>query len=129
VNKRVAGAARGFAAAVPAALFAALAGTALHRQSLVIAGVDVPWGAAAALVLLGAVQLWLAAWSRSLLPTAVAGIGCYAAVGALAAAGPGKQLILGDPAGNIWVYGIAGVTLVMLVVAARLRRQGQRHRG
>ncbi|MBO1267343.1 hypothetical protein [Arthrobacter cavernae] len=123
MNKRVAGTARGLAAAVPAALFAALAGTALHRQSVVIAGVDVPWGAAAALVLLAAVQLWLAAWSRSLLPTAVAGIGCYAAVGALAAAGPGKQLILGDPAGNIWVYGIAGVTIAMLIVAAWLRRR------
>jgi hypothetical protein len=30
-------------------------------------------------------------------------------------------LVLGDASGNVWVFGIAGVTLVMLVVAGRLR--------
>ena len=44
-------AAASIAAAVPAALFVALAGTALHRHDLVLGGVDVPWGAVAALVL------------------------------------------------------------------------------
>ncbi len=105
------------------ALFAALAGTALHRQALLLAGVDVYWGAAAALLLLASLELLLAAWSRSLLPTAVAGIACYAAVGALSVTGTGKQLIVADVAGNVWVYGIAAVTLVMLLWCRRYSRR------
>lgn len=117
----VAGAARGIAAAVLAALFVAAAGTALHRQTAVWSGVEVSWGVAAALLLLASVQLWLAAWSRSILPTAIAGVVSYAAVGVLSSAGPAKQLVLGDALGNVWVFGIGGVTLVMLVAASRLR--------
>ncbi len=86
-----------------------------------MAGVEVPWGVVAALVLLASVQLWLAAWSRSIVPTAVAGVVSYAAVGVLSSAGQAKQLVLGDAVGNVWVFGIAAVTLVMLVVASRLR--------
>lgn len=112
--------ARGIAAAVLAALLVAAAGTALHRQSMVISGVDVAWGVCAALLLLASVQLWLAAWSGSVIPTAVAGVVVYATVGALSSGGRDKQLLLGDAAGNIWVYGIAAVTLIMLVVASRL---------
>jgi N-acetyl-1-D-myo-inositol-2-amino-2-deoxy-alpha-D-glucopyranoside deacetylase len=123
LNKGATGAARGIAAAVPVALFAALTGTALHRQALLIAGVDVYWGAPAALLLLASLELWLGAWSRSLLPTAVAGIVCYAAVGALSSAGTGKQLIVADVPGNVWVYGSAGVTLVMLLWCRRYRRR------
>ncbi|BCW49198.1 hypothetical protein [Arthrobacter sp. StoSoilB13] len=121
MNKGVASAARGIAIAVLAALFVAAAGTALHRQTVVLSGVDVPWGVCAALLLLASVQLWLAAWSVSVIPTAVAGVGAYAAVGALSSGGPSKQLLLGDAMGNIWVFGIAAVTLIMLVVASRLR--------
>jgi hypothetical protein len=122
LNKGATGTARGIAVAVPVALFAALAGTALHRQTLLLAGVDVYWGAAAALLLLASLQLLLGAWSRSLLPTAVAGIVCYAAVGAISSAGTGKQLIVADVPGNVWVYGSAGVTLVMLLWCRRYRR-------
>ena len=68
MNKRAAGTAGGIAAAVPAALFAALAGTVLHGQDVLVAGVEVPWGAAAALVLLGSVELWLGAAFRSVAP-------------------------------------------------------------
>jgi hypothetical protein len=122
VTKRATGAASGIAVAVPVALFAALAGTALHRQTLLIAGVDVYWGAAAALLLLASLQLWLGAWSRSLIPTAVAGIACYVAVGLVSAAGTGKQLIVADVPGNVWVYGSAGVTFVVLLWCRRYRR-------
>ena len=45
----------------------------------------------------------------------------YAAVGVLSSGGPAKQLVLADVAGNVWVYGIAGVTFIMLLVASRLR--------
>ncbi|MCT9869506.1 hypothetical protein [Paenarthrobacter aurescens] len=121
MKRGAAGTVRGIAAAVLAALFVATAGTALHRQALSMAGVEVPWGVVAALLLLASVQLWLAAWSRSILPTAVAGVVSYAAVGVLSGAGPAKQLVLGDAVGNVWVFGIAAVTLVMLVAASRLR--------
>ncbi len=100
--------------AVPVALFAAIAGTALHRQSVEASGTSLAWGLAAALVLLGSFQLCLGAWSRSVIPTAVAGVVCYAAVGYLATASPGKQLVIGDVSGNVWLFGIPALTLVML---------------
>ncbi|MFJ5954859.1 hypothetical protein ACIQC5_02755 [Paenarthrobacter sp. NPDC092416] len=121
MKRRVAGAARGIAAAVPAALFVAVAGTGLHRQTIQWSGGDLVWGVVVALLLLASVQLWLAAWSRSLIPTAVAGMVSYAAVGVMSSSGPRKQLVLGDLAGNVWVFGIGVTTVVMLLVASRLR--------
>ncbi|VXC74289.1 conserved membrane hypothetical protein [Arthrobacter sp. 9V] len=118
--RRAAGSVRGIATAVLAALFVALAGTGLHRQAVVWSGVEIPWGVAAALLLLASVQLWLAAWSRSVVPAAVAGVVSYGVVGVLSSAGPAKQLIPGDTVGNVWVFGIGGVTLIMLVVISRL---------
>ncbi|WOH17464.1 hypothetical protein IRJ34_14030 [Paenarthrobacter sp. GOM3] len=121
MKRGAAGTVRGIAAAVLAALFVAEAGTALHRQTVPVAGVEVPWGVAAALLLLASVQLWLGAWARSIAPTAVAGVVSYAAVGVLSSAGPAKQLVLGDVVGNVWVFGIGAVTMLMLVVVSRLR--------
>jgi N-acetyl-1-D-myo-inositol-2-amino-2-deoxy-alpha-D-glucopyranoside deacetylase len=121
MKKGAASAARGVAVGMLAALFVAAAGTALHRQAAVVAGVGLYWGVCAALLLLASVQLWLVAWSRSVIPTAVAGIGAYTAVGVLSSGGPDRMLILGDAVGNTWIFGIAGVSLIMLLVAARLR--------
>jgi len=86
-----------------------------------LAGVEVAWGVAAALLLLASIQLWLGAWARSIAPTAVAGVVSYAAVGVVSSAGPAKQLVLGDAVGNVWVFGIGAVTMIMLVVVSRLR--------
>ncbi|KRE79791.1 hypothetical protein [Arthrobacter sp. Soil763] len=122
MTRRAAGAAGGIAAAVPAALFAALAGTVLHGQKVLVAGVDVPWGAGAALLLLAAVELWLGAAFRSLLPTAACGVLCYALAGWWTTLPPGRRLIIGDLAGNLWIYGIAVVTVGMLVYCRRYRR-------
>jgi len=94
----------------------------LHGQHLVVGGVELPWGAVAALVLLGAVELWLGAAFRSPLPTAACGVLCYALAGWWSALDPGKRLIIGDLAGNIWVYGIVGVTLITLAWSRRYRR-------
>ena len=121
MNKRAAGTAGGIAAAVPAALFAALAGTVLHGQDVLVAGVEVPWGAAAALVLLGSVELWLGAAFRSVLPAAVCGALCYALAGWWSTLENGKRLIIGDLAGNTWIYGIAVVTIGMLAWCRRYR--------
>ncbi|MEC5192624.1 MULTISPECIES: hypothetical protein [unclassified Arthrobacter] len=121
MNKRAAGTAGGLAAAVPAALFAALAGTALHRHSILLAGVDVPWGAGAALVLLGAVEVWLGAAFRSVVPTAACGVVCYVLAGWWSTMAPGRRLIIGDLAGSLWIYGIAAVTMATLVWCRRYR--------
>jgi hypothetical protein len=112
----------GIAAAVPAALFVAAAGTALHRQQLAVSGVALPWGAAAALALLAAVLLLLGAAFRGIIPAAVCGALCYALAGWWATLEPGKRLISGDVPGNVWIYGIAGVTVLMLMWCRRYRR-------
>ncbi|KIS26515.1 hypothetical protein TV39_14575 [Arthrobacter sp. SPG23] len=112
----------GIAAAVPAALFVAMAGTALHRQQWMLAGVVLPWGAVAALVLLGSVQLLLGAAFRSVIPTAVLGLLAYVLAGWLAMLEPGKRLIAADLPGNTWIYGIAGTTVLMLLWCRRYRK-------
>lgn len=111
----------GTAAAVPAALFVALAGTALHRQDVLVGGVGLPWGVVAALVLLASVELWLGAAFRSVAPTAACGILCYALTGWWSTLESGKRLLIGDAAGNLWIYGIAGVTVAMLAWCRRYR--------
>lgn len=112
----------GLAAAVPAALFAALAGTALHRQQLEATGAALPLGAVAALLLLASLQLFLGAAFRTLIPTAVCGALCYVLAGWWSGMESGKRLIAGDLAGSVWVYGIVVVTVVMLAWCRRYRR-------
>ena len=111
----------GLAAAVPAALFVAAAGTALHRQTLAFAGLDVPWGAVAALALLGSAQLWLGAAFRSVVPTALCGVLCYVLTGWWSTVENAKRLIIADTPGNLWIFGIAAVTLGMLAWCRRYR--------
>lgn len=94
----------------------------LHGQHLLLAGVQVPWGAAAALALLGAAELWLGAAFRSVLPVGVCGVGCYGLAGWWSSLEPGRRLIIGNLAGSIWIYGIAAVTLVALVWCRRYRQ-------
>ncbi len=96
-----------------------MAGTALHRQRLPLGGVELPWGAVAALALLGSVQLLLAAAYRSVIPTAVCGAGCYALAGWWSVLEPGKRLIIADLAGNLWIFGIGVVSVAMLVWCRR----------
>ncbi|MET3810368.1 hypothetical protein [Arthrobacter sp. UYEF3] len=124
MTTRAAGRAGGIAAALPAALFVALAGTALHRQDMPVGGVELPWGAVAALVLLASVELLLGAAFRSAVPTAVCGAGCYALTGWWSTLEPGRRLILGDLAGNLWIFGIAVVTVGMLAWCRRYARRG-----
>ncbi|GAP55340.1 hypothetical protein AHiyo6_19050 [Arthrobacter sp. Hiyo6] len=106
---------------MPAALFVAVAGTALHRQQFMLAGTVLPWGAVAALLLLASVELWLGAATRSVIPTAVCGVICYALTGWWSTLEAGKRLVIGDLPGNIWVYGIAVVTVLMLAWCLRYR--------
>jgi len=46
---------------------------------------------------------------------------CYVLAGWWSMLEPGKRLIAGDLSGNIWIYGIAGATVVMLVWCRRYR--------
>lgn len=87
-----------------------------------VAGVVLPWGAVAALALLGSVQLLLGAGFRSVVPTAVCGGLAYVLAGWLSMLEPGKRLIVGDLPGNTWIYGIAGTTVLMLLWCRRYRR-------
>lgn len=87
-----------------------------------VAGLELPWGAVAALVLLASVELLLAAAFRSVVPAAVCGAGCYALTGWWAKLEPGRRLILGDLAGNLWIFGIAVVTVGMLTWRRRYAR-------
>ncbi|WP_240690039.1 hypothetical protein [Arthrobacter sp. PAMC25564] len=121
MNKGAAGTAGGIAAAVPAALFVAVAGTALHRNDVLVAGVGLPWGAVAALLLLASVELWLGAAFHSVIPTAACGILCYGLTGWWSTLATGKRLLIGDTAGNLWIYGIAAVTVAMLAWCRRYR--------
>jgi hypothetical protein len=94
----------------------------LHGHYFLLAGVQVPWGAAAALTLLGAAELWLGAAFRAVLPVGVCGVVCYALAGWWSSLEPGRRLIIGDLAGSLWIYGIVAVTLVMLVRCRRYRQ-------
>ena len=123
MNSRAAGRAGGIAAALPAALFVALAGTALHRQRLPLGGVELPWGAVAALVLLASVELLLGAAFRSVVPAAVCGGACYALAGWWSTFDRGKRLIFGDLPGNLWIFGIAVVTVIVLLRCRRYARR------
>lgn len=87
-----------------------------------MAGVDLPWGAVAALVLLASVELLLGTAFRSLVPTAVCGAGCYALTGWWSTLEVGKRLIIGDLAGNLWIFGAGAVTVAMLVWCRRYAR-------
>jgi hypothetical protein len=113
----------GLAAAVPAALFAGAAGTALHRHQLFFDDGAFPWGALAALVLLGSVQHLLAAAFRSIVAPAVTGVLCYALVGWLSVLEPGKRVVAGDLAGNLWAYGSVVVTVLMLAWCRTYRQR------
>lgn len=88
---------------------------------MLLAGLVLPWGAVAALVLLASVQLWLGAAFRSIVPAAACGVFCYALTGWWSTVEDGKRLVIADLAGNLWIFGIAVVTLGMLAWCRRYR--------
>ena len=107
---------------MPAALFVAAAGTALHRQQLradrrrpSLGCRGSRWSCSARS------SCCLGAAFRSVIPTAACGVLCYVLAGWWSTLEPGKRLIVGDFPGYIWVFGIAGVTVLMLVWCRRYR--------
>lgn len=103
---------------------AGLLGTSLHGH-VWFPGADggaVPLGAFLALLLLAAVIVLTSMWSRSAWPGVWCGAAAYVTAGLLSLPVVGSGLIFANVQGQVWLYGIAVVTLVAPLVAWRLLR-------
>jgi hypothetical protein len=107
-------------------------GTALHARILFLFGTGIPVGAVAALVFAGSVAVYLGLWASSIWMSALTGAVAYALVGLLAT-GTDDRLILtgaepGGPwsalAGDIWIFGLAVVTVAAVVICWTVLRRG-----
>jgi hypothetical protein len=127
-------------AVVVGALVAAGLGTALHAQLLYVGETALPVGAVAALAFSGSTALFAGMWAGRAWVTALTGVLTYLLVGFFATARRSSILIItGDTrgldlasatAGNIWIFGIAVVTVGAVLIAVRVlhprRRKGRR---
>ncbi|HET8795937.1 MAG TPA: PIG-L family deacetylase [Arthrobacter sp.] len=116
----------GIGGALSAALIATVFGTALHAQILYLPWAAVPWGAFAALVLVGCVATVAGLWARNVWMTVLTGVVTYVLVGLIST---GSRVIIADfaqgivlpvaVAGIIWIVGIAVATIVAAIVCLR----------
>ncbi|WP_157374977.1 hypothetical protein [Arthrobacter alpinus] len=97
-------------AGVGAGMGAGLLGTSLHGHLWSVSGALIPVGAIAALVLLGAVQLFVGLWSRNAWVVVMCGGATYLCAGLLSIPRGGFGMISANVQGNVWLYGIAVVT-------------------
>jgi hypothetical protein len=109
--------------AVLAGLVVALLGTALHARALYADGVVLPWGAAAALLLLLSAAVYVALWGRAAWLSAVTGGVAYALAGIFAAPRNGYSLIIANLQGALWLYGSALCTVLAVVLAWLILRR------
>ena len=109
-----------YAAAILAGLVTGLLGTALHAQAFYAGTVELPWGAAAALLLLLALALYVGLWGRSVVLSAVTGLAAYVVVGILTVPHGQYGLIVGNLAGTLWLFGIAVVTPLAMLLARHI---------
>ncbi|WP_434613952.1 PIG-L family deacetylase [Arthrobacter sp. A5] len=98
-------------AAVAAGIVGGLLGTALHGHVLLAGDLLLPWGAAAALLLVLSLSLFIGLWGRSGWLSAVSGFAAYLVAGLLAIPRGEYGLVIGDLQGTVWLYGIAVATL------------------
>lgn len=111
------------AAAVGAGMGTGLLGTALHGHALYIDATALPLGAAAALLMLAAVELFVGLWSRSAWLVVLCGGATYLTAGLLSLQLGGFGMISSNLQGTVWLYGIAVITpLLSWWAAAVLRR-------
>ena len=116
--------------ALAAGMFAALLGTALHANTLFVAGFPLPLGAGAALLLAGSSSLWVGLWAGSVLAAGLAAGTSYVVVALLSMSvetliltGTASGAVLPvSVAGNIWVFGLAGVALLSVFLCSRFLR-------
>ncbi len=123
------------AAGILGGVLAAVLGTVLHAQVLRIGELALPLGAAAALVLAGSIILWCGLWARSPLVTALSGGSAYLVVALLSLSpetliltgteGPGPEPVAAL-AGNLWMFGVALVTVASIGICAAVLRGPRR---
>ena len=118
-------------AALAAGTLAAVVGTILHASVAYAGDTPIPWGAALALLLTGALSYWAGMLRGKLWVTALSGLSTYVLV-ALFSADAHNQLIVSAQyldvlpgpalAGTIWVYGIiVPVVIAVFLVSRHLR--------
>lgn len=115
--------------ALLAGVISAFLGTALHLQTMQIGDASLPWGAALALVLVAAVLTLVGSWARSPTMGLLSGAAAYLSCVVLAIPHGRIGLIIANPAGNIWLYGVAVVTVLYCLVAMVLAGRSKAARG
>ena len=107
-------------ASIFAGVLAAVFGTMLHGRSSMLGAAQVPWGAALALILVAATVVLIGAWSRAPLLGMVTGAAAYAMCVIFSIPHGQVGLIISNLAGNLWLYGVAGVTVLYMLSSAVL---------
>jgi hypothetical protein len=122
------------ASALLGGLLSAVLGTALHGSAVYIGGAALPVGAAAALLLAGSVLVWCGLWARNVIAAALCGGTAYVVV-AVIASSPKTLILTGTDggavlpavmAGNLWLFGLAAVTVGGVAVCAVVLRKSAR---
>ncbi len=118
--------------AISAGLIATVFGTALHGQILYLPGVALPWGAVAALVLVGSAATVAGLWARTVWMAILTGVVTYILVGLVSM---GSRVIITDGAegitlpiavaGMVWILGIGVATIVAAVICLRALSRGR----
>ena len=100
------------AAAFGAGVGAGLLGTSLHGHAWFPGGAEsaIPYGSALALLLFGAVSMFVGLWSKSSWIVAWCGAAAYATAGLLSLQLGAFGLIFDNTQGRVWLYGIAFIT-------------------
>ncbi|WP_411730991.1 hypothetical protein [Paeniglutamicibacter sp.] len=125
-------------AALAAGALAAVVGTILHASISYVGDVPIPWGAALALLLTGALTYWVGLLRGKLWVSALGGLATYVFV-ALISTDANNQMIVSTQffkvlpgpalAGGMWVYGIIVPVIVAILLASRQLRAAARSRG
>lgn len=122
----------GIIGAISAGLIATVFGTALHGQILYLPDVALPWGAVAALVLVGSAATVAGLWARTVWMAILTGVVTYILVGLVSM---GSRVIITDVAegitlpiavaGMMWILGIGVATIVAAVICLRSLSRGR----
>ena len=107
-------------------LFAGALLTAAHQASITIAGVPVPWGLIAGLVIIAALLIGLRVVFESRTVALAAGAGFLVASALLALQSAGGSVLVADnAAGYVWTFGPALIGTVVLAWPKLQRRPGR----
>ncbi|WP_449373681.1 hypothetical protein [Arthrobacter psychrolactophilus] len=117
----------GVIAALGAGIGAGLLGPSLHGHAWFTSGAVIPYGAALALLLVAAVSIFVALWSKKSWNAVWCGAAAYATAGLLSLQLGSFGLIFDNTQGRIWLYGIAVIApltgwLAWLILRGHRRR-------